>query len=151
MMTEFDENVANRSGQVEFGMDTSTGLFALTMAGSGDHGLVRGNQNDGFFLAINPGDVWKITMVLDPKREWEFEDPAVTFKNPDDAQYYRILSFSPNVVVMRAKSTFANPIPEPWPEVMHPFNLHLRVKQSATKSYVLIIDPDVGNPPAGED
>lgn len=148
-MTDDYEIASNRSGQVEFGMDTSGGLFALTMTGSGDKGLVRGNQIDGFYLAINPGDVWTITMMLDPKLGWAFESPGITFKNPADAVHYRIISFSPRVVVMQAISTHAKPIPEPWPEVDQPFNLHLRVKQSAKKSYGLIIDPPLKNPPPG--
>lgn len=146
-MTEIYEMEPSRSGQVVLGMDTSNGLFALTMTETGGAGLVRGNQEDGYYLAINPGDVWNITLMLDPKLGWEFESPAISFKNPADAAYYRILSFNPKVVVMRGASTYAKPIPEPWPVVKHPFNLHLRVKQSATKSYGLIIDPDLENPP----
>ena len=136
-----------RNGRVEFGMDTSTGLFALTMAGTGDPGLVRGNQTDGYYLAIEPGENWTITFGLDPKRGWTFDDPAITFKDPKNAEYYTIISASPTTVVMQARSTHAKPIPKPWPGVDHPFNLHLRVKQSDKVSYGLIIDPDLKNPP----
>lgn len=136
-----------KKGAVQFGFDPSSGYFALTMAGSGDPNLVTGNQTTGFALAICPGDMWTIEFTLDPACHWQFADPAITFKNPRDKPYYQIVSNTPQKVVMTAKSTMAGPLPPPWPQQIHPFNLNVTVGQSASASYDLVFDPIVENPP----
>lgn len=136
-----------KTGSVEFSLDTTDGFFTLLLSGAGDPGLVKGNRTDGFHLEIDPGDTWDITLSLDPRNQWAFDNPAITFKNPADAPFYAIRSTSPNRVVLRAISTQPAAIPKPWPEQIHPFNLHLKVRQSADAEYRLTIDPDVKNPP----
>lgn len=136
-----------KSGEVEFGFDTADGYFALTMKESGAPGLVKGDKEKGFHLVIIPGDKWKVAFTLDPRQKWDFDDPAISFKNPEHAKYYRTDSHGPHKVVMTMDSTQAAYSPPPWTEQNHPFNLHLEVKQSANKSYKLTIDPDIRNPP----
>lgn len=138
---------ANKTGGVEFGFDPNAGFFALTMTESGDPGLVKGKKDTGFHLEIEPADTWKIVFTLDQQRHWQFDNPAITFKNPDDAKFYDIVSSGPQRVVMKAQSTLQPNPSKPWPGTTHPFNLNLEVKQSAGHSYKLSIDPDIKNPP----
>lgn len=138
---------ANKSGGVEFGFDSSAGFFALIMTESGEPGLVKGKKDTGFYLEIEPADTWKIVLTLDQQCHWQFDDPAITFKNPADAKFYEIVSSGPQRVVIKAQSTLSSVPPKPWPEVIHRFNLNLVVKQSAGHSYKLSIDPDIKNPP----
>jgi hypothetical protein len=136
---------STRTARIEFDLAQDGPYLKFTMADLDATGLVDGDLDNGFYLAILPGEVWNITFTLSNNWSWRFDPPAISFKSGGHAGYYRILSQSTTEIVMRARSKHPNA--GPFPEDDHPFNLYVIMDHSATKDYPMMIDPDVKNPP----
>lgn len=137
---------------IEFGLDASKPYLAFTMKDLNSSGIVRKDTGNGFFIAIDPGQRWDITITLDPSWDWEFDTDPISFKDMAHAKHYKVTSVKQRTLVLRAHSRLAGSLPPPppaWPAQSHLFNLYLVVKQSASRTYPMIIDPDVKNPPPG--
>ena len=138
-----------RAARIELGLKPDGRYLQFTMADLDGTGVVGGNAADGFYLAIRPGEKWLLTLTLGSSWSWQFDNAPITFKHQSHAQYYRVISASAKSVVLQARSKHANAGNHPTD--LHPFNLYVIMDQSAGKSYPLMIDPDVKNPPPPND
>ena len=65
---------------IEFGLDASKPYLAFTMKDLNSSGIVRKDTGNGFFIAIDPGQRWDITITLDPNWDWKFDTDPISFK-----------------------------------------------------------------------
>lgn len=140
---------AKKKARIEFNIIPKSPNWILTFTDLDKTGLVDGDQNNGYYLAIEPGEKWEITFTLAKMWNWMFDKDPITFKSTKDAENYKITSQSPAKLVIEAYSPLSSGLQEPWPEHNQPFNLYVVIEQSNKKSYPLTIDPDVKNPPLG--
>ena len=141
----------SKPARIEFGLMPQSPYLAVMLIDLDKTGLIDGNQQDGYFLTILPGDHWLITFTLNNAWHWTFDTDPISFKTAAHAKNYKLVSQSPRQVVIEASSPYPKHIsPNPWPKAEEqPFNLYVLMEQSNKKTYAMTIDPDVKNPPLG--
>lgn len=143
---------ANKTAEVEFDLKPVGKYLKVVMRDLLYTGIIDGNADTGYYLRIEPGEHWQITMTLSDNWKWTFDKDPISFKRQGHANYYKLISQRPQQIVFEAKSKHAAPpVPNdpPWPPEDHPFNLYVLMNQSAGTTYPVTIDPDVKNPPLG--
>lgn len=139
---------------VKFGLKVVKPYLVVLLSDTDKTGIVDGDQRNGYFIRIDPGEYWRIKFTLDREMwDWSFDKDPISFKDKNHSKYYKLISQSAYEVVVDAMSPYPKPDSNhPWPaEENQLFNLYVLMHQSDKKVYPMTIDPDVKNPPRGGD
>ena len=156
-----------KNATVEFAMDkiqsAQAGKSDLVLRMKSNANIIGGDDASGYFIAIKPGEAWKITLSLSEDWEWQFDqDDPLSFKDKTKVS----TGSSPAVFKEKNYSVSRNPdgsinlivtsihlpgvpVPGTDPGETHQFNLYVTIKQATLKEYAIRFDPDVKNPPPG--
>ncbi len=145
----FISGTPNKHAEVVFDLVKRAPYLVVKMSDAQAQGVVDGNQQEGYYLKIKPGDHWEVTFKLSSNWRWSFDSNPIAFKKSDHGKHYKMISQSAQQLVVQVKSPYDSNEPEPWEEEDQPFNLYVLMSQSNTKVYPMTIDPDVKNPPLG--
>ena len=143
------DDQVNKRAKVVFNLKPAGKYLKVVMSDPDLTGIIDGNADSGYYLRIDPGEHWLITMTLSEDWHWTFDTNPISFKRQGHSNYYKLISQSAQQVVFEAKSKHASARIPAWPFEDHPFNLYVLMNQSAETTYPVTIDPDVKNPPLG--
>jgi hypothetical protein len=156
-----------KNATVEFSMEkiqlAQAGISNLVLRMKSNPQIIGGDDETGYFIAIKPGEAWKITLSLSKDWEWQFDqDDPLSFKDETkvssgsssagfNEKNYSV-SRNPDGSIDLIVTSIHFPgthVPKTDPGDTHQFNLYVNMKQSKSKGNAIRFDPDVKNPPPG--
>jgi hypothetical protein len=156
-----------RDSEVTFCMETirstATGKDNVRITMTSSESNIGGDIDNGYYIAVKPGESWRILFKLSSQIDWEFDinDP-ISFKDKEHIssqipfvgrkeKNYSVSDITSNGFILTITSIH-NPnthVPPSDPGKSHPFNIYVKIRQSSLKLNAFRIDPDVKNPPPG--